>query len=72
MLAGKLLVRNEAEILKERQRARKAQKELLLKTQEEKLEMAERMLAKGMSPEDVSEITKLSIGKIKNLQPMPS
>ena len=36
------------------------------------IEMAERMLAKGMSHEDVADITKLSIGKISKLQPMPT
>ena len=71
MLAGRLLVRNEEEILKERQRAQEEKLEitnrLLVRNEEEKLEIAKNFLAKGVSPEDVADATKLPITKVRKL-----
>ncbi len=54
-------------VQKEREKAEKEKKELIEKAKAEKIESAKKMLSKGLSIEDISDFTGLSLEEIKKL-----
>jgi predicted transposase/invertase (TIGR01784 family) len=54
-------------IQKEREKAEKEKKELVEKAKAEKIESAKKMLSKGLSIEDISDFTGLSLEEVKKL-----